>query len=281
VGRVFLAGDAAHIHSPVGGQGMNTGIQDAWNLGWKLALVARGSADPRLLDSYEAERWPVGRFLLRYTDRAFRTFTDAVSNRPLAAWARRVVAPRVLPRIVGSPRLRRTLFAFVSELAIRYRRSAAVLEGEPRQVGGPRAGDRLPDARVMRQAQSGHGVASDATYLQEAIAGPHLSLLLCGDPRIWDASRVAQLGERYQDVVRTYALAGVRFAEAPGGGGSAALPASSLLVDNQGEAFARLGVRDASQYLVRPDGYVGFRCSGQRFDSLERYLEAWYAEGVS
>ena len=64
-GRVFLAGDAGHIHSPVGGQGMNTGIQDAWNLGWKLALVTTGSATPELLDSYETERWPVGRALLR------------------------------------------------------------------------------------------------------------------------------------------------------------------------------------------------------------------------
>lgn len=64
-GRIFLAGDAAHIHSPVGGQGMNTGIQDAWNLGWKLALVAAGRAPGDLLDTYQAERWPVGRNLLR------------------------------------------------------------------------------------------------------------------------------------------------------------------------------------------------------------------------
>lgn len=68
-GSLFLAGDAAHIHSPVGAQGMNTGIQDAWNLGWKLALVVQGIARTDLLDSYEAERWPVGRFLLRVTDR--------------------------------------------------------------------------------------------------------------------------------------------------------------------------------------------------------------------
>src|SRR5690606_41678311 len=70
-GRAFLAGDAAHIHSPIGAQGMNTGIQDARNLGWKLALVVRGRAAPGLLDTYDAERWPVGRFLLRFTDRLF------------------------------------------------------------------------------------------------------------------------------------------------------------------------------------------------------------------
>ena len=85
-GNVFLAGDAAHIHSPVGAQGMNTGIQDAWNLGWKIGLVARGLARDRLLDTYEAERWPIGQFPLRYTDRLFSTFTRAMSGHPLAAW---------------------------------------------------------------------------------------------------------------------------------------------------------------------------------------------------
>jgi 2-polyprenyl-6-methoxyphenol hydroxylase-like FAD-dependent oxidoreductase len=100
-GNVFLAGDAAHIHSPVGAQGMNTGIQDAWNLGWKLGLVARGLAEDRLLDTYEAERWPVGQFLLRYTDRLFSTFTRAMSGRPLATWARRVCRAAGRPPCAG------------------------------------------------------------------------------------------------------------------------------------------------------------------------------------
>ncbi len=73
-GNVFLAGDASHIHSPVGGQGMNTGIQDAANLGWKLAAVARGG-DPVLLDSYEEERSAVGRSLLRFTERGLKLAT--------------------------------------------------------------------------------------------------------------------------------------------------------------------------------------------------------------
>src|SRR5262249_20364009 len=85
-GRVFLAGDAAHIHSPVGGQGMNTGIQDAWNLGWKLAFVLSGAAHPELLESYEAERWPVGRALLQYTDRIFSVFVRSLSRNPVVVW---------------------------------------------------------------------------------------------------------------------------------------------------------------------------------------------------
>ena len=92
-GRVFLAGDAAHIHSPAGAQGMNTGIQDAWNLGWKLALLAHGHSAPQLLDTYETERQPVGSSVLRFTDRAF---TIATSANPVVSLARSRLAPRLL-----------------------------------------------------------------------------------------------------------------------------------------------------------------------------------------
>jgi len=252
---VFLAGDAAHIHSPVGAQGMNTGIQDAWNLGWKLGLVARGLAEDRLLDTYEAERWPVGQFLLRYTDRLFSTFTRAMSGRPLATWARRVVVPQVVPHVLASRWIRRTAFAFVSELGIRYRRSPAVVEGEPRQRGGPRAGDRLPDAEVLVNGRS--------TYLQQELAGAHLALLLCGDSHPWDTGELDRLRERYGRVLKTYCLS--------------PLGAEGSLVDEKGHAFARLGVRDAAQYLVRPDGYIAFRCAGRTFESLDQYLSDWYA----
>src|SRR5262249_56454120 len=72
VRRCFLLGDAAHIHSPAGAQGMNTGLQDAYNLAWKLALVVQGRADAALLDTYEQERIPVAKRLLETTDRAFQ-----------------------------------------------------------------------------------------------------------------------------------------------------------------------------------------------------------------
>jgi 2-polyprenyl-6-methoxyphenol hydroxylase-like FAD-dependent oxidoreductase len=93
-GRLFLAGDAAHVHSPAGAQGMNTGIQDAWNLGWKIALVSRGIAEEALLDTYDTERRPVGGFVVRFTDRAF---SAATSTNPLLRLLRTEVVPRVLP----------------------------------------------------------------------------------------------------------------------------------------------------------------------------------------
>jgi 2-polyprenyl-6-methoxyphenol hydroxylase-like FAD-dependent oxidoreductase len=98
-GRIFLAGDAAHIHSPAGAQGMNTGIQDAWNLGWKLALVGRGVAEEALLDTYDAERRPVGGLVVRFTDRAF---SAATSTSPLVRTLRTQLALGCCPWRCGS-----------------------------------------------------------------------------------------------------------------------------------------------------------------------------------
>ncbi|HEX6533981.1 MAG TPA: FAD-dependent monooxygenase [Gemmatimonadaceae bacterium] len=266
-GRLFLAGDAAHVHSPVGAQGMNTGIQDAWNLGWKLALVARGEADPRLLDSYEAERWPVGRFLVRYTDRLFGAFTRAMSSSAVAGWARRRIMPTVLPRVFGSRLLGAAAFRFVSELGIRYRRSSAVSEGAPRLRGGPRAGDRLPDARVT--------VDGRPAWLQEAVVAPRVVLLLCGNPAAWDTERLAVLRSTWPRTLTLRYLANGALAGALADAPVDALAGARVLVDESGDVLARLGVRHAAQYLVRPDGHVAFRCAGSDLAALARYLGEW------
>src|SRR5438445_3322484 len=97
-GRAFLLGDAAHIPSPVGGQGMNTGLGDAVNLAWKLAMVVGGRADPRLLDTYEPERIAFARRLVATTDRAF---TFVTREGPIARVVREDIVPRVLPEILG------------------------------------------------------------------------------------------------------------------------------------------------------------------------------------
>ena len=256
-GPIFLAGDAGHIHSPVGAQGMNTGIQDAWNLGWKLALVVKGLATPQLLDSYEAERWPVGRTLLRYTDRIFSVLVRSLSDSALASWLRRTVAASVIPGVLTSTRLRAFAFRFISELGIRYRRSPAVTDAEPRLRAGPRAGDRFPDACLTLDGRE--------VRLQEAVVGPWLTLVLCGDGEAWSTERLSEHPACRNGLLRIKRL--TRHSE------------RGALVDERGEAFARLGVEDTAQYLVRPDGYVGFRCAGQSLDALELYLTEWYAPG--
>jgi 2-polyprenyl-6-methoxyphenol hydroxylase-like FAD-dependent oxidoreductase len=136
-GRVFLAGDAAHIHSPVGGQGMNTGMGDAVNLAWKLADVVKGRAPATLLDTYEPERVAFARRLVATTDRAF---TGVTSPGALARWIRVSLVPRVLPRLFRLRAARRLLFRTVSQTVITYRGQAL---GAGR-AGRVRGGDRLP-----------------------------------------------------------------------------------------------------------------------------------------
>jgi 2-polyprenyl-6-methoxyphenol hydroxylase-like FAD-dependent oxidoreductase len=134
--RTFLAGDAAHIHSPVGGQGMNTGIGDASNLAWKLADVLKG-AGKALLDSYEPERIPFARQLVQTTDRAF---TIVSSDGPIARFVRTEVVPRVLPPLFELAAVRRAMFRTISQIGINYRGSSL----SSGQAGAVAGGDRLP-----------------------------------------------------------------------------------------------------------------------------------------
>ncbi|MEI5585484.1 MULTISPECIES: FAD-dependent monooxygenase [unclassified Agromyces] len=175
-GRCFLVGDAAHIHSPVGGQGMNTGLQDAHNLACALADVLVGRMPDRRLDRYEAERRPVARKLVATTDRLFglvtsdTALTRFIRGRAVPAMGAAVV--RVLPRVVGG----RRLFGFLSQTRIRYRMSP---ESPPRsQVRDDVVGKRLPftgtdpsnfDAlRSMRWQV--HGYGAPATLVQRVAA---------------------------------------------------------------------------------------------------------------
>lgn len=135
-GRVFLLGDAAHVHSPVGGQGMNTGIGDAVNLAWKLAAVLSGEAREDLLSTYEPERIAFARRLVATTDRVF----EVVSRRGrVAQFVRKRVVPLVVPRVFSIPAARRFLFRTLSQINVNYRHGE-LSEGS----AGIRGGDRLP-----------------------------------------------------------------------------------------------------------------------------------------
>ena len=142
VGRVFLAGDAAHVHSPAGGMGMNTGLQDAANLGWKLAAAVRGRGDDRLLDSYQGERHPVGRMVLRMSGGLLRAAL-------LRSGTARAVRDAVLPALFGVPAIGRQVRLRISGIGVRYAR--------PRGAH-PLVGTRAPDV-----------TADDGTRLYEAL----------------------------------------------------------------------------------------------------------------
>ncbi len=151
MGRACLAGDAAHIHSPVGGQGMNTGIQDAWNLGWKLAWALR-SDDPatadEILETYHDERYPIGRALLRTTDRAFSFVSGTSWSSQLV---RMFIAPWLVPTLGRISSLRRGLLFRITQLGIGYRGSALCGPDPERRhfADALLPGDRMPDIPIV------------------------------------------------------------------------------------------------------------------------------------
>lgn len=157
VGRAFLAGDAAHIHSPAGGQGMNTGIQDACNLAWKIAITTEHHANEKLLDSYEAERLPIDRAVVRNTTMLTRAVTW---QNPIA----RSIRQRVLPLLLGMSPVKSKMQQEISQLAVGYRKSPIV-----RGRAALRAGERMIDRPVQHD--------SVLRRLHKLIADPHHTLL--------------------------------------------------------------------------------------------------------
>lgn len=138
VGRCFLAGDSAHIHTPAGAQGMNTGIQDGYNLAWKLAAVLKNGAAASLLDTYNEERLPNAHRLLQTTDRFFQI---AASDEPVTSFLRIHLFPHVANFVINLGLAKRFLFPLISQIGINYRKSSLSVGGEGFKV---KAGDRMP-----------------------------------------------------------------------------------------------------------------------------------------
>jgi 2-polyprenyl-6-methoxyphenol hydroxylase-like FAD-dependent oxidoreductase len=260
-GRVLLAGDAAHVHSPAGGQGMNTGIQDAYNLGWKIDAVLRGRARDDLLDTYQEERMPVARSVLTGSDLGHSAI---FSPHPVMTFVRdRVLVPALRLKIVQTAMLDK-----VAELDVGYRNTSLAAEadtlGSPsdgedagvvdrvRFRRGPRAGDRAPDA-TGRDSDTG-----TRTRLFDCFRGPRFTLLLFDGTAGTDAgyARLAatarQVSAALGDDVRAYVV--VPAERRPPG-----LTGVDVLLDPDRDAHHRYGASAESLYLVRPDGYIAFR----------------------
>lgn len=171
VGQVFLAGDAAHVHSPLGGQGMNTGIQDATNLGWKLAAAVAGTAGEGLLDSYEQERHPVGAQVLRLTD----AFNQLVLGRSAP---RRLIRRVVITALLGARPGRRLMGGLLSGIGIRYPRH----RGEPALVGRRMPDVVCADGRLYELLRDGGFVL--LTRGAEAAGRPGVRVAAHTDPQL-------------------------------------------------------------------------------------------------
>jgi 2-polyprenyl-6-methoxyphenol hydroxylase-like FAD-dependent oxidoreductase len=237
--RCFLLGDAAHIHSPVGAQGMNTGLQDAYNLAWKLALVAGGRAEAALLDSYEDERIPVAERLLRTTDRAFSLI---VSDSWFAGFFRTRIQARMLAFAMTFEGIRTLAFRTISQTGIRYARSPLSKTLKELPQGAPRAGDRFPWLLLKFEAD---GAPQDVF---ERLNDTCFNLILIGQPT-------------------------------PAGGAAPASELLRVHVvpdDPANErALTRLRIRGPAFYLLRPDGHVGLAGTRLEADVVTRYLSAY------
>lgn len=235
VGRVFLAGDAAHVHAIAGGLGMNTGIQDAYNLGWKLARVATGRAAPELLDTYEEERLPIAARTLDITAERLRATLEAIKE-PGGG-----LDSAITPQTYG--------------LGDGYRWSSLAPAGGTARL---RAGDRAPDA-PCRDAATGA-----PRRLFETFAGPHFTLLGFG---AGTARALREAAAAHGDELRAHAVDGAY--------GSAGGTAHGGLSDDDGRARSAYGIAPDEDVLVliRPDNHVGLIAPAGDHRAVAEYLQ--------
>lgn len=231
-GRCFLAGDSAHIHSPAGAQGMNTGIQDAYNLAWKLALVLRDVADENLLDTYNEERLENARNLLRTTDRMFQF---AAGDEWWLALLRTNVLPPVAGYILGLDSVRNFIFPLLSQTGINYRHSSL-----SRHAGDEdfrvKAGDRMPY------------VVLDGASSYDRLREPKFHLVAFSNDESERQALKANVESEYAQLID---FNGFRFN------------------DDIAEVFGR---DRAFTVFLRPDNYIAFISSKTSFTEVDNYL---------
>jgi 2-polyprenyl-6-methoxyphenol hydroxylase-like FAD-dependent oxidoreductase len=241
----FMIGDAAHVFSPVGAQGMNTGMQDALNLAWKLAMVLKGYSSESLLQTYQKERQPIARNMIKSTDHLFRMVT---SNSKLDKKIRLRLAPLLFkilfPVIERQKTVSRYLFNGISEIGINYRDSPLSKKGSRGlfRYNAPWPGDRLPYFLFK--------IRENEVNLQDMVKGPLFHLLIFSRNSI---------PEQFLSYARQY---------------SGWLNTQYIPLDpGTKPLYIRLGIGKTGFYLVRPDMYIAFRSKKLVTKKLEKYLK--------
>lgn len=242
--RIFLAGDAAHVHSPAGAQGMNTGIQDSYNLAWKLSLVIKEKAKPKLLNTYNEERYKIAKKLHQTTDRLFQLMTH---QNKLMDFFRLYIIPKVFKILFGIKWLRKQNFRRLSQLAINYRYSSLSKEGSKKGFyrKAPKPGDRAPYCKMILNREE-----SDIFQLFKCT---HFTLLIAfSDPENQEAAK--NINDHFTNL--------------------SILPMNihNIAPETGGSFFDVYGVKKNAVFIVRPDGYIGFCSSGLDFREIKDYL---------
>jgi len=240
-GRVFIAGDAAHIHSPAGGQGMNTGIQDSFNLGWKLAGVIQQSWAPEILETYSKERQPVGAHVLKSTDRFFSVM---VSQSVIARFIRSFIFPFIAQYIL--PKAMHKMAYFVSQLQVNYHTSSIVAQA-PDQAWAketPCPGERAPDAVFIDEKQN-------SKKLFDLFQGAKFTLLVFNaNPAVFQ-----KISKEFENIFEVVKVSGAEISKI-------------------------YGIVEDGFYLIRPDAYVAYRQQGFNFIFFKKYLKKCFVSSL-
>lgn len=266
--RVFLSGDAAHIHSPMGGQGMNTGIQDAYNLAWKLALVLKGRSPESLLDSYNTERHRVGKGVVGLTDMATKMI--GLHNPVLAA-----VRNKLLGTLSKLDPVQEKILTTLSQIEINYRESPIVGERwyQPDAVEGYhdyrrdlQAGERVKDYALT----SLDGKTSARLYGLLGDTRHNLLLFTGALPEDMEFDELRKIhntiGSEYKDLIDVHLIAGTDDLPAD------FIKMNSVWRDKDLLMHRDFGAAKSSLYLIRPDCYIGFRNEPASLSDLLEYL---------
>ncbi|HYK08247.1 MAG TPA: FAD-dependent monooxygenase [Candidatus Eisenbacteria bacterium] len=237
-GRCFLGGDAGHIHSPVGAQGMNTGLQDAYNLAWKIAFVHKDLAKEALLETFNEDRMPFAKKLVETTDRAFNF---VVAGGKIGAFFRTHIAPKVIKFVISKKISREFVFRTVSQIGISYHSSSlsknASFGNFPKSA--PLPGDRLPFITFEQDKN-----------IQDEIKITHMQLLLFTG-KSEEMNDIEQVIEKYSKAI---AVTKIPFNE------------------HTKDLYEKFGIENNGYYLVRPDMYIACRSNGENKENFEEYL---------
>jgi 2-polyprenyl-6-methoxyphenol hydroxylase-like FAD-dependent oxidoreductase len=262
--RVFLVGDASHVHSPVGGQGMNTGIQDGLNLAWKLDLVIKGLAKPALLKSFDTERHGNAKNLLRMVGPA----TKMVNLRhPIPIEIRNTIMHAIYSMGLASAISRN-----FSMLNVGYPDSPVVGESViPGPVSAitraithilpmdhaPKPGQRAPDTHALVD-----GVEKRLFEIWADDLRHQLLIFAADHPDAEDVVELREKFSKYPDFLRTIVLS--------------TKETKDTILDENSDAHNAYGVRDLACYLIRPDGYIAFRSEPADIEAIGKYLKKWF-----
>jgi 2-polyprenyl-6-methoxyphenol hydroxylase-like FAD-dependent oxidoreductase len=232
-GRCFLAGDAAHIHSPAGAQGMNTGIQDGYNLAWKMALMVQGKAHAKLLETYNEERLENAKNLLQTTDRMFQF---AAGSEWFLAFLRTNVLPSVAKYILSLDTVKKFIFPLLSQIGINYRHSSLSQHAGDENFN-VKAGDRMPYFLV------------DGKSIYDELRQPKFHWLVFSNAQNDFQALKAELENQYAEWVDFNAIS------------------------FDPRVAAAFGTDKSFNVLLRPDNYVGFISTVTSSDELSAYLK--------